>query len=118
MRMRNLEANCGNCAYYIPQNAQEGRPSECRQARPVPLLIPVMVPVPGTPIMVPGRNGHGGPQMKQALSAEFPMFTPIPEFWCGQHPDFWLEPRPKANLQLAPSPGAASVDQHLTPDAA
>lgn len=128
MKVRNPEAICGNCVYYIHARPQEQRPSECRVARPVPLLVPIMVPVPGNPIMVPGRNHQGGPQMKQVLSAEFPMFTPVPEFWCGQHPDFWKHTpervRPpddvaqKDNPQVVRRIGAATVDFKGAPDAA
>lgn len=87
MKTRNQNATCSTCAYYIPMH--DGKPSECRARQPIPLLVPMMVPIPGSPIMVSGKNGSSGPQMKQVLSAEFPMFSPMPDFWCGQHPDFW-----------------------------
>ena len=92
---RDVNATCSTCQFYVPVRGEH--PSECRQRPPIPLLVPMMVPIEGSPIMIPNhRNGNSGPQMKQILSAQFPLFSPVPDFWCGHHSEFWTDDVPRA----------------------
>lgn len=78
MIVRNPEAACGNCPFWLKMDTKEGeRPrGECRARIPDLIAMPKRF---GPTIDNPTGGG-------MAIVPERLTFTPPPEYWCASHP--------------------------------
>lgn len=97
MIIRNPNATCGNCPFWMPLGKKQGKDGkeqefgECRVKIPDLAIYPQQTEGPSV------ATPHAVPRM--AWQIDRMVFTPPSTYWCGQHPFFFAEVTDQGSAQ-------------------